>query len=83
MPFDVQFNTGRPYTARGQLIRAKAVEGGAIFADFDRCITGYVNLEPCFTERDFRTAVLREYDACNYSWDLRAMDLRPLHRCDY
>lgn len=87
---DITFNTGRKYTARGQVIRAVTVAGGAIFADFSRGIVGRV----CFdhlpivpaldapaascSERALQQAVLSEYDAGRYSYDFDAAQLREL-----
>lgn len=75
---DVTFNTGRKYTARGQVIRARSVEGGAIFSDFSRGIVGRVEFPGANTVELFARAVLDEYDAGRYRYDFDAANLRDV-----
>jgi hypothetical protein len=66
---EVQFNTGRPYTANGQVIRAIMVaDGSVIFADdsrgIDGVIAGPVNVA---TLDDLKRVVLDAYDRNAYT----------------
>ena len=59
----IEFNTGRYYSASGQRIAAMKVRGDVIFVDYDRMISGKI-IGCSLTE----SAVMREYDKCNYEW---------------
>lgn len=75
---DALFNTHRAYTSRGQVIRAVAVEGGAIFHDFSRGIAGRVEFERTLDKGLFQARVMAEYDAGRYRLDLDAMNLAEI-----
>lgn len=67
------FNTGRPYTAQGQIIRAAQLENGRIiFADMSRGIDGIL---PEGTELS-QSSIMRAYDAGCYQWAREANQLR-------
>lgn len=55
-PDIVVWNTGRLYGREGQVIAAKEVEGGVVFADVSRMIDGFVVASP---ERIAREGVRR------------------------
>ena len=65
MTKEIQFNTGRNYTAQGQEIAAKLVCGIVYFYDQSRMVGGQFNLE------DYETfnaeAVMYNYDNNKYS----------------
>jgi hypothetical protein len=61
---ELQFNTHRMYTARGQEIKARLVDGIVYFYDQSRMIGGQFKLgeHSSFNER----TVMRNYDANKY-----------------
>lgn len=73
-----QFNTGRPYTAKGQRIVAMAVHDGMgerrrkgiIFSDLDRGIDGFIPLVKLPEDRiALQDQTLHNYDYGNYRYD--------------
>lgn len=69
----ISFNTGRPYTAEGQIIKATLHEDWIVtFWDRSRMIDGQFSLESWETF-DSRT-VMRKYDQGAYKSTKRSMD---------
>lgn len=67
-----KWNTGRVYTAQGQIIRAKILKDGSIvFADISRVIAGHIETtrERINTEGDLEKFVMRHYDNNEYRAD--------------
>jgi hypothetical protein len=62
---EIKFNTGRSYTAEGQVIRAKVcADGSIIFADDSRAVDGRI-AAPAFPPKDeagLRALVMQAYD---------------------
>lgn len=74
------WNTGRKYTARGQVIVATLHEDGVItFADHCRMIYGEIAASQFHTADSIQRHVMRAYDNGAYSWTKRA-DRDGMHR---
>jgi len=69
---DARWNTGRPYTNQGQIIRAATQADGSIpFADLSRRIDGRIAAPPLpLADVDtFKRYVLRAHDESRYTID--------------
>ena len=74
------FNTGRPYTDKGQRIAAKITDtGGLLFVDIDRGIHGYIRPD-LMTKHGLllrRPDVQWAYDYLSSQWDCMEPHRRP------
>ena len=75
----ITFNTGRKYTAEGQVITAEydPKENVIHFMDHSRLINGTV--DPIFaldTVYDIARTVMQRYDRYEYKWTSESADLR-------
>ena len=73
----ITFNTGRAYTAEGQIIVAKRVAGAVLFRDLSRCVAGRIDVPEGLeflvdTPHDLERYVVSAYDGCQYESDERA-----------
>lgn len=69
----IEFNTGRKYTAEGQVVRATLHDDGVVtFMDHSRLIDGEFVVDPgCEL---IKNAVMRHYDSGNYRSTKRSRD---------
>lgn len=80
--YDLQWNTGAPYTEEGQVIRAVQIAPTkAIFHDFSRMVDGEVTLpsEP-ISEDHFRAMVDKEYLHSRYTYNPDAFAMKRKDR---
>lgn len=69
----VEFNTGRKYTAEGQVIKATLHDDGIVtFFDHSRMIDGEYTLDEFETFREAN--VLKHYDSGTYTSSKRSRD---------
>lgn len=69
----IEFNTGRKYTAEGQVIKATLHDDGIVtFFDHSRMIDGQYTLDEFETFREAN--VLKHYDAGTYTSSKRSRD---------
>jgi hypothetical protein len=66
---EATWNTGRKYTAAGQIIRARVMpDGSIVFADTSRAVDGLIDKPPVEidSELTLKTLVMRAYDSHAY-----------------
>ena len=75
----ITFNTGRLYTALGQVITAEVHEGRTLFKDHSRGICGEIEgVPPSHKPALFATWVMGHYDRNEYRMSVYALNLDQL-----